>query len=111
MDQKVKSFAITALRRMSLRWWARTEAMKRARIERGMYKCAMCTNTFHRKEIQLDHIIPVVSSEGFINFDTFIERLYCQPEGFQVLCEQCHDAKTLLEGNIRTMKRKKKKKA
>lgn len=109
MTPKQKSFAITALRRASLRWEPRNEAMKKARIERGMYKCAVCANIFHRKEIQLDHKIPVVGLEGFAGFDDYISRLFCEEDGFQVICETCHTAKSLLEGNVRTIRRRKKK--
>lgn len=90
------------LRRLSYQWPPRREAIKRARTERGVYKCASCEGSFGPKEIQLDHIKPVVDEEiGFVDWDTYIDRLFCSVDGFQVLCKTCHGAKTYLEQEIR----------
>lgn len=90
------------LRRLSYQWPPRKQAIKNARIARGQYKCATCEGTFGPKEIQLDHIQPVVDEEiGFIDFNTYIERLFCVEDNFQVLCKPCHAAKTFFEQEIR----------
>ena len=110
MDQKLKNFIIATLRRASYRWSARTEAMRLARIERGLYKCAHCKGEFKRKQVHVDHINPVIDiKKGFTNWDDFINRLFCKVEQFQVLCEQCHSAKTSTERSLRTIYRKKRK--
>jgi len=96
-----RAFVIATLRRASYRWPARTEAMRLARVERGLYKCAMCTKVHTRSNIQLDHILPVISLKGFKTWDEYIDRLLCDPEGFQVLCRPCHDAKTKGENSLR----------
>jgi hypothetical protein len=59
----------------------------------------------------VDHIQPVVDEEiGFADFNTYIDRLFCSVDGFQVLCKQCHSAKTFFEQEIRKdVKREKKK--
>jgi hypothetical protein len=31
----------------------------------------------------------------------FIDRLFCDVDGFQVLCNSCHDAKTMMEDTLR----------
>lgn len=60
--------------------------------------------------MELDHIAPVVDPKtGFTNFDDYINRLYCEVSGFQVICETCHDIKSASEGQVRKKKRKKKK--
>ena len=90
------------LRRLSYQWPPRREAITRARTERGVYTCNICRGSFGPKEIQLDHIHPVVDEEaGFIDWNTYIDRLFCDVDGFQVLCKTCHDAKTFLEKEIR----------
>lgn len=104
LDQK--RFLIRILRNASIRWPARNEALKSARVDRGDYKCAMCQDIFGRNEVHLDHILPVVDTkEGFTTWDSYINRLFCEPSGYQVLCTSCHDAKTLLEDNLRTNSR------
>lgn len=37
-----------------------------------------------------DHIVPVVGPEGFISWDVFIKRLYCEADGFRAICKACH---------------------
>jgi hypothetical protein len=96
------TFVKGLLRRGSFHWKPRNEALKLARVERGKYKCAMCEELFGPREVILDHIDPVVDpKQGFVGFDTYIERLYCDVEGFQVLCNACSDAKTLVEDEMR----------
>lgn len=101
-QQNLNTFVKGILRRGSFHWRARTEAMQAARIERGKYKCAMCEETFGPKEVDLDHVEPVVDPKtGFTTWDDYINRLYCPAEGFQVICHSCHDFKTLLEDQMR----------
>ncbi len=105
----LKRFLIPVLRRATYRWKERGEALKAARIERGLYKCADCKNQFKAKEVQLDHILPVVDPKtGWIDWNTFITRLFVFKEGWQVLCSTCHDQKTMLEDALRNAFSKKK---
>ena len=102
MDQRLKAFIIQALRRATYKWHARTEALKDARIERGLYKCNSCKGEFKRKEVQVDHIQPVISIvTGFTTWDDYINRMFPSKEGFQIICIQCHDNKTELEKKMR----------
>lgn len=106
----LKSFIINTLRRASYRHPARNEALKAARIERGLYKCAMCTEIFPKKIIKLDHKDPVVNPvTGFTTWDDYIPRMFCEASGYQVICETCHDSKTAVERELRKTYRKKKK--
>lgn len=62
------------------------------------YKCASCKKHFVVKDVQVDHVDPVVSPiHGFIDWNTFIDRLYCSITNLQVLCTPCHKKKTKLE--------------
>lgn len=97
-----KTFVTAALRRASLRWPPRNEALKRARVDRGLYKCAVCKNTFKKTEIHIDHILPIINPAlGFIGWDDFIERLFCDVDSFQILCKMDHEVKTMMEDEMR----------
>ena len=110
MDQRKKSFAVNALRRASYRHPGRYIALKNGKVGRNQYVCAACPpETIHpKKNIQLDHISPVVPVTGWDGFDGFIERLFCETEGYQILCHEHHEAKTLLENGDRKEHRPKK---
>lgn len=101
-----RTFAVAALRRASLGWPPRGEAIKRARVDRGLYKCASCGELVKNKEYQVDHIVPVVSiKQETTSMDEYINALLCDVEGFAILCIPCHDSKTMLEDNMRLIKR------
>jgi hypothetical protein len=105
----LKSFIINTLRKASYRFPPRNESMKNARIERGKYRWNNCKGSFGPKEINVDHINPVIGEDGFISWDRYIERMFPNIEGFQVLCKICHDVKTEQEDNIRKVYRYKNK--
>jgi len=101
-EQLTKSFLIPTLRRASLRWYARNQAYKDARLVRGVYICAGCKEQVGRKEIIVDHINPVVPvDKGFTNWHDYIIRMFCEPAGFQILCNKCADKKTEEEDALR----------
>jgi 5-methylcytosine-specific restriction endonuclease McrA len=62
------------------------------------YLCSEC-NTWHMgKDIQVDHKDPVVDPDtGFCDWNTFIDRLFCDKSNLAVLCKNCHSYKTNLE--------------
>lgn len=70
------------------------------------YECNMCKNHFPAKDVEVDHIQPVVDPDvGFVSWDLFIERLYCKMENLQTLCKSCHKEKTKDERKERGAKR------
>lgn len=101
------TFVKLTLRRAFYRYPIRTEALREARIERGIYKCASCELNFGPKEIQVDHKEPVISTENDtskkINWNIYIKRLFCGKEGLQILCKDCHKSKTYLENELRRL--------
>jgi 5-methylcytosine-specific restriction endonuclease McrA len=102
MDKKLKNYVIHILRRASLRWKPRNAAFKAARVGYGEYVCSNCGQIKRRKEVQLDHVIPVIDpKEGYKNLDTYAERLLVPQEGWAVLCIECHDVKTKQEDGER----------
>lgn len=103
------TFAKGALRRASLSWAPISEARRLARKERGLYLCAMCKELFKAKEVQVDHRNPVIDvKEGWQNWDTYIERLFCDVDQLDVLCTTCHDVKSAHEVQMRKFYRNKK---
>jgi hypothetical protein len=113
ISPSLKSFVVNSLRRASYRWRGRYTALANGKIGRNMYVCAHCPpGVVHpKKSIQLDHIIPCVPVEGWDNFDGFIERLFCETEGYQILCSEHHQVKTLTENGGRKVERTKARKA
>ena len=109
--QNKRTFVVGVLRRASFKWHARTEAMQNARVARGQYRCAICGEIFKAKEVDLDHVEPVVDPKtGWTNYDDFIERLFCEADKFQVICNgpgSCHETKTYTEDVMRVHYKKK----
>lgn len=64
---------------------------KRQKFE---YQCNHCKDWFPEKEINVDHICPAGSLNSAQNLPGFVERLFCEVDGLQVLCEKCHNIKT-----------------
>jgi len=99
------SFIRSALRQKS-RWWkpitqckmearrAYKGANKRQKFE---YQCNECKGWFPDKLINVDHIVPAGSLNCAEDLPGFVERLFIENEGLQVLCSSCHDKKTALE--------------
>lgn len=110
MDKFKKQFVINGLRRMSYRWPSRYRTLKKANVGRNAYFCSMCPEgvVHPKKNIQLDHIDPIVNPEtGFTTFDDYIDRMFCYESGWQVLCKEHHEIKSLAENQIRKETRKK----
>ena len=96
------SFIRSALRQKS-RWWkpiaqAKAKAkraykgpLKRQKFE---YQCAECLNWFPDKKINVDHRIPAGTLRCANDLPGFVERLFCEVDNLQVLCETCHNKKT-----------------
>lgn len=105
-EGQFKSFIISLLRKGTYKWRPRNEALKLAKVGQDgrafLYKCSHCGGIFKRKEIQIDHIDPVVDlDKGFTTWDEYIARMFCDISGFQILCTGCHDMKTQLEREYR----------
>lgn len=102
MDSKLKSFAISLLRRGTFRWKPRNEVRKAAKIEYGKYICQICLKITRAKDLIIDHRLPVVDPEvGWQGFDVYIERMFCPAENLQAICKPCHLVKTASEAVIR----------
>ena len=101
------SFIRSALRQKS-RWWkpitqCKLNAkrpykgpLKRQKFE---YQCNSCKKWFAEKNINVDHIIPAGTLTCANDLPGFVERLFCEVDGLQVLCSGCHNIKTQKERN------------
>jgi len=103
------SFIRSTLRNAS-RWWKPiTQAKLAARrayrgtkkLQKWEYQCAHCKDWFMEKEIAADHVIEVGSLTCKQDVGDFIERLFVEMDGIQILCnkrndgvESCHTKKT-----------------
>jgi hypothetical protein len=106
MDEAKKKFAMQALRRASYRWRSRGEALKKARVSRGQYRCAKCGAISDRHGVQMDHREAVVDPKvGYVNLDTWVDRLLCDESNWDCLCISCHDIKSIGENKVRKQTR------
>lgn len=110
MMYNLKTFLIQGLRRLSYRWPGRYNSLKLARISRGQYSCNICKGVFGNREIVADHKSPVIDpKEGFTTWDNYINRMFVDETGFQILCKPCHKIKTQEENSSRVRKKRTKK--
>lgn len=109
----LKYWLVQKLRRISYQWPERKAAIRKARVSRGKYLCAHCNGLFGPKEINADHKDPVIDPEvGFVDWNTYIARLFCSEDNIQIICKIDHHAKSAEEnerrskaGTYRTKKR------
>lgn len=107
-EARYRAFVISALRAYMKRFPPKWKALKAAMVGKKInkrtgrlaehYLCASCGGFFVARDVQVDHIDPVVSpEEGFQDWWTYFNRLYCEADNLQVLCKQCHKEKTNAE--------------
>lgn len=93
-----------SLRKASVYWKPINDCKKNAKVGR-LYRCVICNNLTDKPKI--DHINPVVALEGFKDWDTYINNLFCDETNLQCLCDDCHKLKTKEENLIRKELKKK----
>ena len=107
-EARFSSFIKSALRSASNRWGPKHLCMKKARVGYGKYECCACKEIVGPKQIKVDHIEPVVSTEhGFNGWDEYIARMFVEVEGFQAICKLCHQIKTNSEREQRKINKSK----
>jgi len=81
-------------------WWRyspeRKDAKKRARVQRGVYKCEACGGITGKVEV--DHITDVGPTPGSkkgqaATWDGLMQRLFCSQDGLRAICTRCHQGK------------------
>ena len=116
-EARFRSFIISALRGAHGKWGVKHDAKKSAWVSRGVYRCAACSvegpatlpplegRSRKRNNAAVDHINPVVEPEvGFVDWNTYIDRMFLEIKGYQVLCYKCHAEKTAAERKRRKKK-------
>ncbi len=101
------SFIRSALRQKSRFWRPILQCKLEARRpykgpnkrQKFEYLCNDCKKWYPEKKINVDHMVPAGSLNCAADLPGFVERLFCEKEHLQVLCESCHDHKTKLEKN------------
>ena len=96
------SFIRSGLRMKSQRWKPAYDAKKLAqrpytgddKRTRFVYLCAICDKTYKDKEVQIDHIVPCGSLKSFSDLPEFCRKLFCEVDGYRVLCVDCHQKVT-----------------
>jgi 5-methylcytosine-specific restriction endonuclease McrA len=105
---RLKAFITSTLRGGFRRYPPKYEKLNKAKTVKKVnketgriamhYKCAKCKKQFPLKQVQVDHIVPIVNPKiGFTTWDDFISRLFCDESNLQVLCKSCHAIKTKKE--------------
>jgi hypothetical protein len=110
-EARYRSFVTSTLRAGSRKWPPKYETLNAAKTEKKInkatgrlaqhYLCAMCEQEYTQKDVQVDHIKPVIDpKKGFVSWDTYIDRMFCEGKNLQVLCKICHAEKTKIEKEI-----------
>jgi hypothetical protein len=109
---KFRTFITGVLRSGFRKYPSKYETLKEASVGKKLnhktkriaehFKCAECKQDYPAKEVNVDHVSPVVCPvEGFVNWDVYIKRMFCGKENLQVLCKTCHDLKSAEERKVR----------
>ena len=95
----LKAAITSALRRTWRNYPERKEALLAARdpLNKKHVICQLCKSTTHEKLSYVDHIVPVVGISGFHCWDEMVDLMFVPRDGYQILCESCHTAKTKAE--------------
>lgn len=115
-DARYFSFVKGGLRSASQRWPPKYRVLSKAycgtrtNLRTGRmakhYKCRACENEFPLKEVEVNHIFPVIPVTGFDSWDGVISRLFCEEDGLEVLCRACHKIITKHENEERKLNAK-----
>lgn len=114
---KFRTFITGVLRSGFRKYPSKYETLKEASVGKQInkktnrlaehYRCAECKQVFPAKEVNVDHTSPVIDPKiGFVDWDTYIKRMFCSKDNLQVLCTECHDKKTAGERVVRNANKK-----
>lgn len=107
-EARFHSFVKSALRAASRKWPPKYETLNASYVGQQVnsasgrmakhFRCAACGGSFPAAKVQVDHVIPIIDPEkGFTTWDDVVQRMFCEKENLQVLCLDCHAAKTAEE--------------
>lgn len=61
------------------------------------YQCNHCKKWYAAKNVNVDHVLPAGELNCAADLPGFVERLFVEEHGLQVLCISCHDRKSANE--------------
>jgi 5-methylcytosine-specific restriction endonuclease McrA len=104
-EGRFNSFITSTLRAGARRWQPKYDTLNESKTEKKVnsktgriaqhYRCGLCQQEFTSKDMEVDHISPVVDPiKGFQTWDIFIDRLFCEAGNLQAICKPCHLLKT-----------------
>ena len=96
---RMMSFIRSLFRQGSMRWGPKNAAMRRVRAKytgqdkrrKWTYTCEGCSKEFKGSEVKAHHTIPCGELKDWGDIEGFARRLFCEADGFEVLCGGCHD--------------------
>lgn len=110
-ESRYHSFIKGGLRAASRRWPPKYQCLNDACVGQKInsntgriakhYTCSCCGFDYPAKDVQIDHISPIVSTGGFTTWDDLIENLFCEKDHLQCLCKPCHKIKSKQENTER----------
>lgn len=116
-ESRYHSFVKGGLRSASQRWPPKYRALAEACVGQQVnpksgrlakfYRCNICHECFPQKDVEVNHIIPVIPITGFDSWDGVIERLFCEQDKLEVACKPCHKSVTKSENIERKNERSK----
>lgn len=82
-----RSKIVAALRRVWRYSPMRHEALNRSNVGIKQRLCESCSRIFNPKLIEVHHKEPMM---GILDWNVFIDKLFCSSTKLAVLCEECH---------------------
>ena len=97
--QFIRSALRSAFNRYPVKFAAKKAAEKTVTGHRHRYEylCAVCDKYYRGNEVQVDHIKPAGTLKDYKDLPAFVQNLFCEADGLQVLCKDCHKTKTASE--------------
>lgn len=99
-----------------MRWRPKHDAIKRAYVGPGvnpktghkckLHKCERCGGLFAQGDMVADHREPVVDIHtGFVDWNTYIARMFVEAHAFDAICVSCHASLTASQNQERALHR------
>lgn len=103
-EKKFWTWLRSGLRSMSRRYPPIYEALAAAKRpytgdnkkQKVCYECAKCKSLESAKNVAVDHRIDCGKLTSWEDVQGFMQRLFCEKGGLDVLCHSCHDVKTYM---------------
>ena len=105
LEQEKTKTVIATLRKASLYWKPINECRKLSKVAPKQYRCSLCSSIVDK--VHIDHINPIMPLDALkIDYNVFVNNLFCDIDNLQALCNECLDKKTKEENAIRRANKK-----